>query len=179
MSEEVCRDLGNSLGRFIETDWQARQSDLAKFMRVKVDLQLDKPLRHGGKIANVEGEKFWVSFRYERIPTFCFHCSRLGHDDKHCQEIPNNQSSSNQYGDWLRAQGNSKIGVDRSRSTSSGGKDDGNEDRVEENIQTTAKNSYASVTYGGGSNSGIRGSRRGKNQNNGRGMTSLVAMGTS
>ena len=58
MSEEVCRDLSNSLGRFIETDQRVRQSDQAKFMRVRVDLQLDKPLRHGGKIASVEGEKF-------------------------------------------------------------------------------------------------------------------------
>ena len=58
MFEEVCRDLGNSLGRFIETDRRVGQSDQAKFMRVRVDLQLDKPLRHGGKIASVEGEKF-------------------------------------------------------------------------------------------------------------------------
>lgn len=99
MSEEVCRDPSNSLGRFIEIDRRIGQSDQAKFMRVRVDLQLDKPLRRGGKIASVEGERFWVSFRYERLPTFCFHCGRLGHDIKHYQEFPNNQTSSNQYGD--------------------------------------------------------------------------------
>ena len=87
---------------------------------------------------------------------------------KHYQEIPNTQSSSNQYGDQLRAQGSSKIGVDRSRSTSSGGKDDGNEDKVEENIPTTTKNSYAFVTDGGESTSGIGGSRKEENQNNGQ-----------
>ena len=63
MFEEVCRDLGNSVGRFIETDRRAGQSDQAKFMRVKVDLQLDKPFRCRGKIASMEGEKFCVSFR--------------------------------------------------------------------------------------------------------------------
>nr|POE84238.1 hypothetical protein CFP56_71179 [Quercus suber] len=134
-------------------------------MRVRVDLQLDKPLRRGGKIASVEGEKFWVSFRYERLPTFCFHCGRLGHDLKHCQETSNNQSSSNQYGDWLRAQGNSKTGVDKSRSTSSGGKDDSNEDKVEEHIPSTAKNSYTSAMDGRGSTSGTNGSRIEKNHN--------------
>ncbi|XP_030926558.1 uncharacterized protein LOC115953166 [Quercus lobata] len=167
MAEEVCRDLGNSLGRFIETDRRSGQTDQAKFMRVRVDLQLDKPLRRGGRIASVEGEKFWVSFRYERLPTFCFHCGRLGHDLKHCQEISNNQSSSNQYGDWLRAQGSSKTGGDRSRSTSSGGKDDSNEDKVEEHIPSTAKNSYTSAMDGGGSTSGI-GGRIEKNQNTGK-----------
>ena len=141
MAEEVCKELGNSLERFIETDRRSGQSDQAKFMRVKVDLQLDKPLRRGGKIASLEGEKFWVSFRYERLPTFCFHCGRLGHDLKHCQEISNSQDSSSQYGDWLRAQGSFKTNFDRSRSTSSGGKDDSNEDKVEELPPSMVKNS--------------------------------------
>ena len=137
-------------------------------MRVRVDLQLDKPLRRGGKIASVDGEKFWVSFRYERLPTFCFHCGRLGHDLKHCQEISNSQDSSNQYGDWLRAQGSFKTNFDRSRSTSSGGKDDSNEEKVEELFPSTAKNSYTSAMDDGGSTSGAGGNRIEKNQNLGK-----------
>ena len=88
MSDEIGRELDNNIGKFIEVDWQVRQSDQAKFMRVKVDLQLDKPLRRGGKVASVEGEKFLVSFRYEWLPTFCFQCGRLGHDEKHCKDLP-------------------------------------------------------------------------------------------
>ena len=148
-SDEVGRELGNSLGKFIESDRRARQIEQAKFMRIRVDLQLDKPLRCGGKVASADGEKFWVNFKYERLPTFCFHCGILGHDDKHCLEITNQQNSSKQYGDWLRAQGNSKWGREKSRSTNNEGRSDGNEDRVEENIQTTAKNSYASAANGG------------------------------
>ena len=87
-------------------------------MRIRVDLQLDKLLKRGGKVASVEGEKFWVSFRYERLPTFCFQCGRLGHDEKHCKELLEQQNPK-QYSDWLRAQGNSKMGMERSRSTSS------------------------------------------------------------
>ena len=41
-------------------------------MRIRVDLQLEKPLRRGGKIASMEGEKFWVNFKYERLPIFFF-----------------------------------------------------------------------------------------------------------
>ena len=80
-------------------------------MRIKVDLQLDKPLRRGGKIASVEGEKFWISLRYERLSTFCFQCGRLGHDEKHCKEPPNQQNPK-QYNDWIRAQGNPKMGLE-------------------------------------------------------------------
>ena len=100
MSEEVGRKLGNSIGRFIEMDRQARQSEQAKFMRIRVDLQLDKPLRRGGRVASVVGEKCWVSFRYERLPVFCFQCGKLGHDEKHCLDLLDQQNPK-QYGDWL------------------------------------------------------------------------------
>lgn len=59
------------------------------------------------------------------------------------------------------------MGVDRSRSTSNRGKERGNEDKVEENIPTMAKNSYTSVTDGGGSSSGIGGIQDEGHQNRG------------
>ena len=86
MSIELGRELGNSLGRFIESNRRTGHSDQAKFMRIRVDLQQDKPLKRGGRVASVDSEKFWVSFKYERLPGFCFHYGRLGHDDKHCSE---------------------------------------------------------------------------------------------
>ena len=89
MSDEVGRELGNNIGRFIEVDQRARQSNQAKIMRIRVDIQLDKPLRRDGKIASMEGEKFWVNFKYERLPIFCFQCGRLGHDEKRCKELSN------------------------------------------------------------------------------------------
>lgn len=58
MSDEVGKELGNNLGKFIESDRGARQTDQAKFMRIRVDLQLDKPLRCGGRVASANGKKF-------------------------------------------------------------------------------------------------------------------------
>ncbi|XP_050280419.1 uncharacterized protein LOC126721431 [Quercus robur] len=96
MSMEVGRELGNSLGKFIESDRRTGNSDQAKFMRIRVDLQLDKPLRRRGRVASDDGEKFWVNFKYERLPTFCYHYGRLGHDDKHCRENSEHQNTSRQ-----------------------------------------------------------------------------------
>ena len=104
-SEEVGRDVGNSLGHFIEMDKRACQSDQALFMRIRVELPIDKPLRRGGNMVSLDGEKFWVNFKYERLPTFCFLCGKLGHDDKHCLEFPNWQNTPKQYGEWLRTGG--------------------------------------------------------------------------
>ena len=58
MSLEVGKELGNSQGKFIESDQRIGHSDQAKFMKIRVDLQLDKPLRRGGRIATADGKKF-------------------------------------------------------------------------------------------------------------------------
>nr|POF03402.1 hypothetical protein CFP56_69190 [Quercus suber] len=159
MSGEVGKELGNNIRKFIEVDQRARQSDQARFMRIRVDLQLEKPLRRGGKIASVEGEKFWVNFRYERLPTFCFRCGRLGHDEKHYKEPPNQQNPK-QYGDWIRAKGNVKMGVEESQSTSSGDRNEGSEDRYEGFTAAATKLSLASVSDGGDGLTGSTGDRK-------------------
>ena len=50
------------------------------FMRVRVALPITKPLRRGGFIAGSDGERSWVTFKYERLPMFCHFCGILGHD---------------------------------------------------------------------------------------------------
>lgn len=84
MSQEAGKDIGNRIGKFIEVDKRSWQSDQAKFMRVRVDLEIDKPLRRGGYIISTDGERLWLSFKYERLPTICFICGKLGHVNKHC-----------------------------------------------------------------------------------------------
>lgn len=123
-------------------------------MRIRVDLQLDEPLRHGGKIARMEGEKFWVNFEYERLPTFCFICGRMGHDNRHCSMSLEEHNTSQQYGDWMRANGNPKMGPDRSHSTSSEGREDKNGDRAVENVQAMTRTAFVSVTDLGVGSSG-------------------------
>ena len=121
MSTEVGKDLGNCLGNFIEADRRTGHYDQAKFMRIRVNLQLDKPLRRRGKVAGDDGDKFWVSFKYERLPTFCYICGRMGHDDRHCPESAEHLNSPRQYGEWLRASGNLRFTAGKSKSTSSEG----------------------------------------------------------
>ena len=65
MSLEVGEEIGNKIGRFIEVDRRSWKSDQAKFMRVHVDLEIDKPLRRGAYITSSVGERLWLSFSYE------------------------------------------------------------------------------------------------------------------
>ena len=55
----------------------------------------------------------------------------MGHDDKHCPEFSDWRNAPRQYGDWLRANG--KMGTDKSRSSSSGERDENGGDRDAEN----------------------------------------------
>ena len=52
MSEEMGRELGSKLGRYIESDKRSWLPEQAKFIRIHVDLPIDKPLRRGGNIVN-------------------------------------------------------------------------------------------------------------------------------
>lgn len=139
MSEEVGRDVGNSLGRFIEMDKRECQLDQALFMRIKVKILIEKPLRRGGNVVSLEGEKLWVNFRYKRFPMFYFLCGKLGHDDKHCLEFPNRLNTPKQYGEWLKAGGAFKGNPSRQNNTHKNRRDEGNENILKRNGQSSAK----------------------------------------
>ena len=44
MSEDTGKDIGSRLGRYVEIDTRSWHFDQAKFMRVRVELMVDKPL---------------------------------------------------------------------------------------------------------------------------------------
>ena len=52
MTDEVGKEIGNKLGHFIEVDKRSWQEDQAKFMRVRVDIPIEKPLRREGHVVN-------------------------------------------------------------------------------------------------------------------------------
>ena len=108
MTEEAGRNIGSKIGRVMEVDKRSLQADQAKFMCVRIELPIEKPLRRGGYVSNMDGDRCWVSFKYERLPTFCFSCGKIGHDEKHCGVVTEKQSMEKQYGDWLRAGSMSK-----------------------------------------------------------------------
>ena len=99
MIEEIGKDIGSKIGRMLEVDIRAMQADQAKFLRIRVEVPIDESLRRGGYVKNEDGGRYWVDFWYERLPTFCYICGILGHDEKHCQLIPIEQHSGRQYGE--------------------------------------------------------------------------------
>ncbi|KAK7852464.1 hypothetical protein CFP56_039132 [Quercus suber] len=105
----LTREVGSRLGTVEEVERRHRKDDINMFMRVRVALPIAKPLRRSGFIAGSDGEKMWVSFKYERLPMFCHFCGILGHDLKNCAAHFTAEKQGRrveyQYGEFLKANG--------------------------------------------------------------------------
>ena len=122
MTKETGRDIGNKMGNFVEMDKRSWQMDQAKYMRVRVELPIDKPLHQGGYLMDMEGDKTWVTLKYERLPMICFICGRIGHDNRHCNIAMDGHQVEYQYDDWIRANGNYKGSHEKMKTRKDEGK---------------------------------------------------------
>uniref|UniRef100_A0A7N2R5N8 DUF4283 domain-containing protein n=1 Tax=Quercus lobata TaxID=97700 RepID=A0A7N2R5N8_QUELO len=70
--EEVGKEIGSGLGEVLGVDLKAFSSDQTRFIRVRVESPLDKPLRRGGVVASLKGDKGclpygkWLKAGYRR-----------------------------------------------------------------------------------------------------------------
>ena len=52
ISEEATRDIGEGLGTVVEIDNKAFSLEQARFVWIRVEIPLDKPLQQSGVVAN-------------------------------------------------------------------------------------------------------------------------------
>lgn len=127
-SEHVARLLGNSLGWFAEIPKES-DSFYTPYFRIKIMVDVSKPLKRGVTFQGVDGSKQWLPVAYERLPTYCFLCGILGHGDVNCplryDEGFVEPKEGFPYGSWLRilADGRESLGstLQYPRSSSNGG----------------------------------------------------------
>ena len=77
------------------------------FLRVHVEIDVSKPLCRGRRVALDKKEEIWISFKYEKLPNFCYWCNLISHDGKDCDirlaRKDTRNTEPHQYGPWLRA----------------------------------------------------------------------------
>jgi hypothetical protein len=106
MTKGIGAKIGASLGLLEDVDVAGEGVGWGRCLRIRVSIDLFHPLERGRALV-VGGKSNWVSFKYEKLPLFCFNCGRVVHSEKGCPEAKPKRLSSaekeKQWGGWLRA----------------------------------------------------------------------------
>ncbi|XP_075670147.1 uncharacterized protein At4g02000-like [Castanea sativa] len=103
INEEAGKDINDGIGRVLEVDCKAIAEDQACFLRIRVELPLDKPIWRGVLVLSPEGVRVQIAFRYERLVGMCFSCGKLGHEAKECLNQVLAETRERLYEEWLKA----------------------------------------------------------------------------
>ncbi|RYR37124.1 hypothetical protein Ahy_A09g042058 [Arachis hypogaea] len=110
--------IGKRLGVVMETE-NPRWNNIFQrtFFRVKVTLNVTKPLPTGFWLARENSLDLWVDLKYERIQdSYCLNCEILGHNKKECKN-----PMATACWDPLKLRYASGLGVNRAKAISARG----------------------------------------------------------
>ncbi|MBA0603155.1 hypothetical protein Gorai_003310 [Gossypium raimondii] len=100
MDRDMAMEVGSAIGEVLAIDWRDRDGDC-----IRINIDINKPLRRVVHFTNHGGEEFVCSIRYEKLPRFCYICTLIGHTTQKYKAQKNsneNQDNIFQYGKWLR-----------------------------------------------------------------------------
>ena len=108
MNEKIGIVISEALGDVEEMETTEDQVAWGKHLTVKVNINTSKPLKRGKMISVEGGGRVLVMFRYERLPDFCYVCSKLDHHEHDCDEAvrlkKEGRKVKREYGAWMKAE---------------------------------------------------------------------------
>ena len=106
LNEKHAYGIGETL-RAVSKAFHAGELFGGNFLRVRVGVNVSQPLNRGRIVRLGTDEEVWVSFKYEKMPNFCYWCGMVSHDAKECSIWLASKASlpldRQEYGPWLRA----------------------------------------------------------------------------
>ena len=106
LDPETAIELGETLGE-VSTKETEKEMVGGDFVRVRVKIDVSKPLSRGRRIVLDEDIETWVAFKYEKLTNFCYWCGMVSHEEKECEKWlagkGSNPHKKQEYGAWLRA----------------------------------------------------------------------------
>lgn len=107
MSPTNAKKVGDQIGKVMEIEDPISSHGIRRgFFRIRVLIDVSKPIPSGFWACRAGKSNIWASFKYEHLADFCYNCGCLGHVEGHCvkntvMSIPD--PSLPKYGPWMRA----------------------------------------------------------------------------
>ena len=102
VAEQLCEAIG-----IVKHGEENSAMEGVMFVRVRVILNISKPLCRGRVITLDDGKDLWIPFKYEWLPNLCFWCGCLTHDDRSyniwIESEGNLTTDKQQYDPWIKA----------------------------------------------------------------------------
>ncbi|XP_062145994.1 uncharacterized protein LOC133853965 [Alnus glutinosa] len=106
MNKGVGIHIGESLGKVEEVDVTSGGIGWGRCRRIQIFLDLTKPLERGRALL-INGKSVWISFKYKKLPQFCYSCGQIFHGGSKCRGSGgfrlNEEAVVKQWGAWMRA----------------------------------------------------------------------------
>ncbi|KAL5859559.1 hypothetical protein ACOSQ4_000855 [Xanthoceras sorbifolium] len=122
MNRDMGLFLGGLIGAVQEIDGGDSGDCLGKFLRVRVLINVQQPLKRGLRFAfGAGGEVCSALLCYERLPNFCFYCGCMGHllRECHVNKLGVLEAAELKFGGWLRAPNAGRLKFARGTRTAS------------------------------------------------------------
>lgn len=106
ISKNILKSIGTSMGKYIKSAPGTYEGGWKPYVRIRVTMNINKPLKRRMKIKLEGNSSSWINFKYEKLGTFCFVCGIIGHSERNCAIVYANPDKQidKAYGTWLRAQ---------------------------------------------------------------------------
>lgn len=102
LSVEVGQKLMKVFGDVQEVAIAQLSGNQGRCLRVKVELDITRPLPRGKRASTADWDSLWIPFQYEKLPILCHYCGLIGHDDNVCvakdRDLHAGLVRDNQYG---------------------------------------------------------------------------------
>ncbi|KAH1030208.1 hypothetical protein J1N35_046154 [Gossypium stocksii] len=105
MDRKMALEVGNAIGEVLAIDWRDREGGWTEYIRIRISIDINKPLHRVFHYIDHEGKELVCVIRYEKLPRFCYICGMIVHTTQKCEkQMINNESQDNifEYGNWLR-----------------------------------------------------------------------------
>ncbi|KAL5775614.1 hypothetical protein ACOSP7_013171 [Xanthoceras sorbifolium] len=129
MNRRTAKMLAGMIGEVVDVPIESKNC-WGKFIRVKVEIDVSKPLKKGLRVWLEEFDIIiTVPIKYERLPDFCYGCGLMGHSVRECMDKEARrfvmESAFPKFGSWLRASPLSTLRNSKQKSEGDEGLKDG------------------------------------------------------